>query len=283
MKSNKIFIEDWLKNKPYNNHNSIDIEYLTISNKIYKKFDEYFSIFDTLDVTRQEMKDLAVFLSAYLEDLVSDTQIWNAFISIHKREYKKPLPFYEESNYTDEEVNKIDIQFLIWYYFNITNPERFLSPYDEYLNVLAGEVFEILNNEYEYVSENEILKQHYLLKPNSDFYETRSTIQKILFESYLFGIDSKTKLNEKIIDSFSEKNQLEKNEQLRLINSITDSHTHSYRTKLLAYKGKDWLSEIIGKEHNLFNSVKNISDKISSWFLYKGQTTTHIQIGRAHV
>ena len=272
MKKNKIFLDDWLKNKSYEIHSSVDIEYIYLSNKVYNLLLEYDSIFEMLTVDNNEIKDLSIFLVCYLEDLVSDTNIWETFVTINSNKYKKPVPFYNVKDYCENEVNKVDLQFLIWYFLNITNPNRFLSPYDEYLDVLATEVFAILDNEFDYISENEILKKSYLLKNNADYYETRKIIQKYLFESYLFGIDTKQKLQIKIADIFSENENIDDSDYfLRIYNSIIDELTVSNSTKLLSLKGKEWLNEIIGENDKNSNNVKSISDKIIGFFFYKGE------------
>ena len=272
MKKNKIFLNDWLKNKPYTNHNSVDIEYINLSNKVYNLFQEYFNIFEMLSIDDNEIKELSIFLVCYLEDLVSDTNIWKTFVKINSRNYKKPVPFYSTKDYRENEVNIIDIQFLIWYFFNIINPNRFLSPYDEYLYVLANNAFTVLDEEFDYISENELLKKSYLLKNNADYYEVRKTIQKYLFESYLFGIDTKQKLEIKIADIFSENENIEDSEYfLRIYNSIVDELTISNSTKLLSLRGKEWLREIIGENNETSNDIESISDKIIGFFFFKGE------------
>lgn len=263
-------IADWLDFKPYTNHSKIDNQYLTIANQLNKELQSFIFLKNEIGLKETDLNKLSIFLTCYLEDLVSDTNIWNAFVSIHLKKYKKELPFYSTKNYIIGEVNKIDIQFLIWYFLNLNNMERFLSPYDNYLDLIAQSLFEILDYEFDYVDENTILKDFYELPPNPDFYQTRSLIQKILFETYLFKIDSGTNLKNQIHEILKNTRN-DSNDTARIINSKTDEFTHSYKTKLLALTGKEWLAEIIGNENKKYAVIKNISEKISSWFLYKGE------------
>lgn len=274
---NKIFIKNWLHNKPYNKETSVDIEYLSIANKVYKEFQSCLYIFDEIGVDDNEVADLSIFLTCYLEDLVSDTNFWNTFARIHFSKYNKEIPFYSLNDYQTGEVNLVDIQFLIWYALNMLNRQRFLSPYDSYLTILAELVFEILDYEYDYVEENKVLKAHFILNPNADFYEVRRMIQKLLFETYLFSIDAQKELNTKIEGAIEEYEDDDSENLTMILNSIMDKHTHAYRTKLLAMKGKEWLAEILGKEHALSEPISNISEKIASYFLYKEQNKTHFQ------
>ncbi|WP_395054159.1 DUF3843 family protein [Flavobacterium sp.] len=270
MKINKIVIKDWLNFKPYNSHSKVDIQFLAVANQLNTVLQEISFLKSELGYVETDLKELSIFLTCYLEDLVSDTNIWNTFISIHKEQYKKELPFYNLKYYTTGEVNKVDIQFLIWYFFNLKMPERFLSPYDEYLDIIAIQVFEILDYEYEYVEENYQLNNYFAFNDNSDYYETRRHIQKILFESYLFKIDAEKKLKQEIAKNLKDITN-DDTFKTRIINSVTDELTISNCTKLLALTGKEWLAENLGKKNKLYTTIKNTSKKISSWFLYKGE------------
>ena len=275
MSKNKIYIKDWLEFKPYKNHTNIDVQFVEIANKINSILQQITFLKKELGYYTDDIKELSIFLTCYLEDLVSGTNIWNTFIAIHEEKYNKKLPFYELKDYQLGEVNKVDIQFLIWYFFNLKMPERFLSPYDDYLGFLATDVFKVLDDEFEYVDENEKLMDFFDFDSNFDYYETRSQIQTVLFESYLFKIDAVTKLKIEIAESLNTSNY-DESLNIRIINSITDKITNTHKTKLLALTGKDWLAEILGRENKMYNVIKNISEKISSWFLYKGGDNKYI-------
>lgn len=269
--SKKVYLKDWLKYKPYDRHSNEDTQYLEIANKINKVLLKVSFLKNQIHLSEEDIVELSVFLTCYLEDLVSDTNVWNTFISIHKEKYNKHLPFYNTTNYLEGEVNHIDIKFLIWYFLNLKNLERFLSPFDGYLDYLAEDIFEILNFEFDYVDENERLKDYFTLPPNSDYYQTRRLMQFVLFESYLLKIDAGDKLSKKILELLSEYGDTNGEFLNQMVYSNTDSISNSYSTKLLAMKGKNWLAAIIGSDHQLYNAIQNISDKISSFFLYKGE------------
>jgi hypothetical protein len=191
--SKKVYLKDWLNYKPYDRHSNEDTQYLEIANKINKVLLKVSFLKNQIHLSEEDIVELSVFLTCYLEDLVSDTNVWNTFISIHKEKYNKHLPFYNTTNYLEGEVNHIDIKFLIWYFLNLKNLERFLSPFDGYLDYLAEDIFEILNFEFDYVDENERLKDYFTLPPNSDYYQTRRLMQFVLFESNSVQNDLKKK------------------------------------------------------------------------------------------
>lgn len=278
MKQYKIFLKEWMAFKPYNNHSNVDNQYLAIANKVNIVLQDFTFLKDQLEMDVEEVKELAVFLTCYLEDVVSNTNIWNTFVLLNYQKYQKPIPFYKTVDYVDKDINKIDIQFLIWYFLNMTERDRFLSPYDEYLEYLVQEVFEVLNKEYEYVSENNTLQKHYELALDADYYQIRKHIQKYFFESYLFAVDTKRALNIKFENILSENDNesVDQNYLEKIFNSLTDELTLNYNTKLLANYGKDWLKEIIGSKHKLYTAVNSISEKISGYFFYKGENKLNI-------
>ena len=254
--------------KPYQVYDSIDLSYLIISNKIFSEIKTFTYLFNEFNLSIDQAKQMAVFLTSYLEDLVSNTNIWNTFVDINLKKYKKPIPFYIEKNYNKCEINYIDVKFLIWYYLNMSMKQRFLSPFDDYLDSIANVMFTILDDEYEFVIENSKIKESYELKEDADYYETRKVVQTYLFENYLLSIDAKQALLlqiEEVVSNNKDKLIL----QERLINSLTDELTSSFRTYLFAYKGKDWVSEIIGKKHPLHTSINSLSNKIKGYFFYK--------------
>lgn len=65
-----------------------------------------------------------LFLTSYLEDLVSGSELWNSFVRKHTKLYDKPLPFYVTEDYAEEEINNEDICFLIWYFMGLYNSGR---------------------------------------------------------------------------------------------------------------------------------------------------------------
>ena len=56
------------------------------------------------DLDKKEIDVLSCFLTSYFEDLISETNIWNSFITTHKRLYNKQLPFYNLDDYFEDEI-----------------------------------------------------------------------------------------------------------------------------------------------------------------------------------
>ena len=128
----KIYIDEWHNLKPYESNVPTDTYYLKLSNEIKRilKSNEQALIFQ-MYLEEDDIDLLSCFLCSYFEDIISETNIWNSFVSIHKTKYNKTLPFYELENYIEKEINNQDIYFLIWYFINTIQESKFISPFNE--------------------------------------------------------------------------------------------------------------------------------------------------------
>ena len=274
--SKKIYIQDWLLLKPYQKQTATDNYYLRLSNDVKDTlmWDEQF--FTQRNMDENDINKLACFLTSYFEDIISGTNIWNAFVRKHKQLYKKHLPFFAPKDYFEEEINVEDIHFLMWYFINSLQENTIIFPYHPQFRIISDRVMDIFEDAWEYAPENEHLQSFYQIDANeSDFYFVRKLIDRVLFDTYLFHIDTGIKLKEK------EKEILEnaKNDEDRTImylNDNRDNILHNSHTQLLALTGKEWAAEILGSAHPLYNELLSISRKINGWFYYKGQDKTDV-------
>ena len=88
-------------------------------------------------------RDIVLAVTGYYQDIVADCGIWRSFIAIHKQLYGTPLPFYSlPDEYCESELNKEDIQFIIWYVTECHSSEHgLLSPFDSDIAHLADRFF----------------------------------------------------------------------------------------------------------------------------------------------
>lgn len=137
----------------------------------------------------EDMTEIALTLTYYLEDVVSGFGGWRSFIMEHKRMYGRYLPFYEtdEDNYYVDEVNEADVRFLIWMIFQKRNAEVIVNPENSYMQKLAHEVFVILDEDFERVPVNSELLEA-MQKPvlYQDFYNLKTLMIQVCCMSYLF-------------------------------------------------------------------------------------------------
>lgn len=272
----KIFKDQWLNLKPYHKQTIADTYYMKLANEIKSALHKIAfkqnrnTILATL--AEDEVDDLCCFLASYFEDIISETNIWNTFIKIHKRLYNKPFPFFSAEPYFENEINIQDVQFLIWYYYNIIFDDEFISPYEEEFLSITGVVMEIFDKKYEFAPENIQLKRSYAIDENeTDFYVNRDLIDKILFGTYLFYPDTGIKLKLLTEEIFEDNETRNPNNIIEIIQETRDSSLHSYKTRLLSMSGKEWAAALLGENHPISKDLSNMSKKILSFFFYKGQ------------
>jgi hypothetical protein len=265
----KIYIKQWLELKPYDRQVITDRYYLNISNDIKETITDDDFENSLMYLEEDEINVLACMLTSYFEDVISETNIWVSFLNLHNTHYGKVLPFYDLSDYYIGEINTQDVRFLIWYFLNTFQQEQFISPYNDYIDNISERIMVILEEAYEYAPENESLKSIYTLNPEeTDFYEVRNYIDRILFKTYLFFSDTALELDRQ------EREIIKKNDDenlLMYLNENRDSFIHENHTCLMSLKGSEWAAEILGKDHAVSQDLPNMSKKILGYFFYKGQ------------
>ena len=274
----KIYIDEWLNLKPYKSTVPSDIFYLKLSNEIKHilKSNTYSFILQ-MYLEDDDIDMLSCFLSAYFEDIISETNVWNSFVSIHKNKYNKTLPFYEIDNYFENEINNQDVYFLIWYFINTIQVSKFISPLNDFIFYIGDNIMEIFEREWENAPINEHLQSFYQINENeTDYYKVRNLIDTILFKTYLFFPDTGIKILQSEIELFDKYKHDEM--LLNLLNDNRDHSLHKFHTRLLSLKGSEWAQEIVRQNQETNKELFDISKKIQGYFLYKSQDNENIKI-----
>ncbi len=183
--ANKIDIRQWINKHPLKVGHPTDFSYLKVANDLLR-------IIRLSDWSKNMEEDdrcgLALDLTLYFEDVVSEIGLWKSFITKHKKLYNKYLPFYhiDEENYYIDEVNEEDIRFLIWSHGMETEFGIFLNPENSALLELTENVYAYLDEQFENIPINTTLKN--LLfneKKLCDFYYVKNILFWLIKRSYL--------------------------------------------------------------------------------------------------
>ena len=274
----RIFIKQWLELKPYKKQTVTDSYYIKLCNTVKQAItNNRQSLVLQMYLNKEDVDYLACFLTSYLEDIISETNIWSSFVKTHKRLYKKQLPFYILDEYYEDEINLQDISFLIWYFLNTIQEEKFIAPFNDFIIETAEKVMDVFDKAWDNAPENDFLKTFYQINKNeNDFYIARNLIDTILFKSYLFHPDTFLKLDEQELEIIEDSKDDEK--IMMFLNENRDNNLHKSHTRLLSLQGKEWASEILGNKHPLNLDFVNISRRIRGYFMYKGQDDFNIFI-----
>lgn len=102
-------------------------------------------------------KHLAMTLTGYLQDVVSDSGLWRSFIDANMQLYGYKVPFQPTlQDYVDYELNIQDIRFLVWYDIAMMDMSlRTLNPHTDALIEMADRLYEWLEVRYEDAPINE--------------------------------------------------------------------------------------------------------------------------------
>lgn len=94
---------------------------------------------------------VALSLTGYLQDILTDSGIWRSFINRHNELYGRWLPFYELSeDYIPHELNEEDVRFIIWYVLTMNFEERRVwNPLDKDIENAAAVLHKELDKVYE--------------------------------------------------------------------------------------------------------------------------------------
>ena len=279
---NKIYIKQWLALKPRNYSGSTDLYYLKIANKIKSSLAETEVMMLSRLLDDDKINDLCCFLTCYFEDVVSEVNIWGAFKSEYAKLYDKKLPFFEiDDDYIDEEINLLDVVFLMWYYINALQDHMFISPFNTILFDIAASVMLEFDEEYEFAPENVQLKKCYHFEVRNDdntFYETRTFIQHVFFESYLFQPDIKKRLDNSVFNLIEDNKGEDPEMVMGFMRSITEDYAFNQHSKLLALTAKEWSCAILGNSTEESKDVSTLSKKIQGFFLFKKQDEASVYL-----
>ncbi|MBU0473075.1 MAG: DUF3843 family protein [Bacteroidetes bacterium] len=279
---NEIDIKKWLKLKPYSTQTKTDYYYLRLCNTIkhmlrkpqYKVLKIYLG--------QKEINLFICFLVSYYEDIISGTNIWNTFVKTHYKLYKKRIPFFDTDD-TNNNVNKQDVRFLVWYFLNTVQEEKFINPYNDFLLNIANTVGDLFEKMSGSAPINLVLKSYYNLKPEiADYYIVRNFIDNVLFRTYLFYPDTGLKISQVEREIYKDRIAEESFEPIKDFEKVLpylqenrDDFISKKCTRLLSLKGKEWAAEILGENHSLYNDIKNISQRISGFFLFRSADKHH--------
>ncbi len=256
----KINIRQWIIRHPFNIACPTDFKYLKIANDLLRivclsdwgrEMDEY------------DRTSLALDLSLYFEDVVSDFGLWKSFITKHKELYNKYLPFYDinEDHYYTDEVNVEDICFLIWSHRMGTQRNIFINPENTALVELGKAVYKYLDEQFENVPINDTLKERLFDREKlNDFYYVKSILIWLVQNSYLQSFYITDDLIEDCCDSYMKSTMFDWN-----MAEYTVSSMIAVNEKIgpLAIKATEWFA-IMCMEAGLDDIATDINNIHSS-------------------
>lgn len=134
------------------------------------------------------VKELAIVLTMYYEDVLSDLGMWYSFTERMHQLYGRYLPFFDvdEKQYYRDEPNNVDIRFLIWLFISRTEPGYIVSPDTLAVEYASEVVGELMDRKFEEMPVNEELKEYFAHPAFENVFTMQRDAQKwFFFTNYL--------------------------------------------------------------------------------------------------
>ena len=212
---------EWSKTHPANIVCGSDLYYAELANDIC---DMILKFRIPMNEPEKFARELGRVLSAYLEDIVSETKVFSAMRRVCMQRYGYRLPFYDcnHEDYMPDHINEEDIRFLIWMTASHIGKQKDItySPLASGWTLLADKVFNELDSRYEDAPEarrvSDWLRRSFR---KEDYIDVREMATWLVFRNplcyipgYLDSIESETK-----------KACLEKSEDLEYLRAVSYS------------------------------------------------------------
>ncbi|UIR55935.1 DUF3843 family protein [Sphingobacterium sp. SRCM116780] len=283
MKKNRIYIQDWLGQHPYQGRSDSDRYYLQVANEIHDALRTlWFEEEETNELIKPEIiKTLSIYLTCYLEDVISDTKLFHAFRKEHQSLYGKMLPFFEDQDLVDyfpEDINSQDVLVLSWLFFSERNPHLFLDKNGRLLELVTDLAYAVLEEHYEVAPENMLLKKEYTLAVDANYLEVRNFAEKVIATNYITGGYYYNSLMQHMDIADLGRYQHDPAYLNQMTFRVRDNHFIFFRLHLLALKSCEFVSSMLETTHPQYESVRIIGNRIDSFFEFEKLQEERLQL-----
>jgi len=279
MRQNKIFPADWMRKRPYEKADSVDLYYVKVANDVLKILDR--SLISSAFSSPEDMREAACCIAAWLEDLVSNMNIWYSFMLECKRLYGKQLPFVpidEDDDYWEGDPNPQDVIFLLWHLVQqAEGDELFVNPENPGIEMTACEIFELLDERFQTAPENERLKDFLTIRKEcrTDFMNYRKIIDWLHFDAYPNLSNNKEYIKE-LEDLFEMDFCYE--DYTAMAYAIRCVHCMQNRNSILAWTTPEWYAHIAMEDDPSLTYLQEFRILPEAYYLYKSQDENSVYV-----
>jgi hypothetical protein len=285
IKSDLVVMQDWMKFHPESAPAAPG--YLRLCNRVLK-------IILQSDLRRdigyaERAIQLACILTAYFEDVISETGLFRTFTEQHRELYGKPLPFYGVTEeYDPDEINLYDLYFLTWHSLSLWRKEDGEGMFDPFFRngnrtAAIREIYDLFDSEFESAPQNEHMQQFLRLSPRAGVDEIRKQLDFLSSECYLGFIEyvafmeSLVEETEQRIREAGEKGEdlIETiHQQEMMFYDSRVNYMFNHYSSLLAQRPSELLAYLAGEAHPLYPLLKDISARKLGCFLFMEERKT---------
>ena len=249
IKRSLITISEFRSRHYRNSAFNTDMYYIGVANRLYPFLTKMIGK-DDKRFEDSVVRELTLNLVCYLEDLVSQAGVWEAFVSLHLKKYGREMPFYD----TDDEFYSREfpciqaVRFIVWMTLNANSSDTFLNPDNPFMHMMSLGVLPMLIEAYDNApdtpSRPALVPEEKMGVPL--FYQIRNMCHWLCTGCYLTRIHD-TELISELLNPLSEKffnGDSGKDDYLK------EAYI-SFNAKIgpLALCAQEWLAEIVNIYH----------------------------------
>lgn len=257
--------EDWTATHPFLVKCGSDDFYSRLATRLYYRF--------SLVNIEKGMPEGTLYvaarsIAAYLEDVVSETGVWQAIRNIYQRRYGKTLPFYDvdREDYFEDDINIDDLRLLVWQAFSRCGDlvGKTYSPISQAVFELADIAFEMLVDVFEMARVSSRSRDTLLsVFRSGDYYKIRELGYWLNAQCPLTAAPfSEEEMKENVADGMESVQSLFADEPFGLKELVyLEKVSHSWESymSLLGCPTSELLSEL-ASIHKFPNVAKNLRD-----------------------
>ncbi|MCB0707499.1 MAG: DUF3843 family protein, partial [Saprospiraceae bacterium] len=278
----QIYVKDWLKWKPYSSHTRYDKDFVAIANEVKNLLQNHpGGWFHSFDYRKEDYKNLALLLTSYFEDYISEIGIWKAYIDYNKRLFGKYLPFYDLEEYDPDDINHQDMAFLIWY-FMCVNSGRFFGPDAPDILDISKDLFRLLEPKIEEVFVSEFYDSYFNIPDDIDFFELKNRLKWFALHSYLPGFEFSLRFAEDAAEYFEKNPEMGADPDMigKMVYAFQEDYLYSKRSKLSAFSTLEWFSAVATCSEKMKQNILDLRKRVMSLFLYEGHDAQYYQFSQ---
>ncbi len=194
------------------------------------------------------VKELAIILTMYYEDVLSEIGVWKAFTDKMQELYGRYLPFFDvdEAHYYRDEPNVEDVRFLMWLLISRSEPGSLVSPDTLALKDAAEAVYELMDRRFEEMPVNVQFKEFFSDSQCMDkFFSQRDLMKWFFFSNYLTANPQAMDIVMRQATTFSQNMKCSVNVAMFIAECVS---VYEQRVQPLAVRAQEWLAMVL--RHN---------------------------------
>ncbi len=258
--SDKIFIGDWLKLKPYEHHTSYDLAMLEHCRQVHVLIEGGLDVY----MTRQGLgisyrKKLACTLVSYFEDYISHIGLWRVFQQRNQTLYGQYIPLIELSETYDPEYMQMeDIQYLIWHYLSRWKPEVIYPIASPLIIATAISIADYLKAAIKQTPATDYYESWMTFQSGQPFKEIKRLMGWFSVDSWLLGEDQKAVSVELMKHTIAQIKNHPMDVQMKLMYAAQDEFMYQQRSSFAGLNTVEWIAGAIRAPEDVKTDVYNL-------------------------